>query len=90
MPSYIWSLKPGDKITISGSFGEPFAKDTGTEMVFIDDGAGVASTRSHVSNQLRRLSSKRKITFWHGARSKREMFHVEDFGQLAAEYPNFI
>ena len=89
MSSYIWSLKPGDKVTISGPFGEFFAKDTDAEMVFIGGGAGMAPMRSHIFDQLKRLNSKRKITFWYGARSKREMFYVEDFDQLAAEYPNF-
>ncbi|SUA20298.1 Na(+)-translocating NADH-quinone reductase subunit F [Neisseria gonorrhoeae] len=89
MSSYIWSLKPGDKVTISGPFGEFFAKDTDAEMVFIGGGAGMAPMRSHIFDQLKRLHSKRKITFWYGARSKREMFYVEDFDQLAAEFPNF-
>ena len=90
MSSYIWSLKPGDKVTISGPFGEFFAKDTDAEMVFIGGGAGMAPMRSHIFDQLKRLNSKRKITFWYGARSKREMFYVEDFDQLAAEFPNKI
>ncbi|PHM64626.1 Na-translocating NADH-quinone reductase subunit F [Xenorhabdus stockiae] len=89
MSSYIWSLKAGDKVTISGPFGEFFAKDTDAEMVFIGGGAGMAPMRSHIFDQLRRLSSKRKITFWYGARSKREMFYTEDFDQLAAENENF-
>ena len=89
MSSYIWSLKAGDKVTISGPFGEFFAKDTDAEMVFIGGGAGMAPMRSHIFDQLKRLNSKRKITFWYGARSKREMFYVEDFDQLAAEFPNF-
>ena len=72
MSSYIWSLKPGDKVTISGPFGEFFAKDTDAEMVFIGGGAGMAPMRSHIFDQLKRLNSKRKITFWYGARSKRE------------------
>ena len=70
MSSYIWSLKPGDKVTISGPFGEFFAKDTDAEMVFIGGGAGMAPMRSHIFDQLKRLNSKRKITFWYGARSK--------------------
>ena len=87
MSSYIWSLKPGDKVTISGPFGEFFAKDTDAEMVFIGGGAGMAPMRSHIFDQLKRLNSKRKITFWYGARSKREMFYGEDFDQLAARIP---
>ncbi|WKE64888.1 NADH:ubiquinone reductase (Na(+)-transporting) subunit F [Gallaecimonas kandeliae] len=89
MSSYIWSLKPGDKVTISGPFGEFFAKETEAEMVFIGGGAGMAPMRSHIFDQLRRLKSKRKITFWYGARSKREMFYVEDFDMLQAENDNF-
>ncbi|MGP9800244.1 NADH:ubiquinone reductase (Na(+)-transporting) subunit F [Rheinheimera sp. NSM] len=89
MSSFIWSLKEGDKVTISGPFGEFFAKETEAEMVFIGGGAGMAPMRSHIFDQLRRLKSKRKITFWYGARSKREMFYVEDFDMLAAENDNF-
>ncbi len=89
MSSFIFNLKPGDKVTISGPYGEFFARDTDKEMVFIGGGAGMAPMRSHIFDQLKRLSSKRKITFWYGARSKREMFFVEDFDQLAAENPNF-
>ena len=89
MSSFIWSLKAGDKVTISGPFGEFFAKQTEAEMVFIGGGAGMAPMRSHIFDQLRRLKSKRKITFWYGARSKREMFYVEDFDMLQAENENF-
>ncbi|MDN3652171.1 NADH:ubiquinone reductase (Na(+)-transporting) subunit F [Thalassotalea ponticola] len=89
MSSYIWSLKAGDKVTISGPFGEFFAKDTDAEMVFVGGGAGMAPMRSHIFDQLKRLQSKRKISFWYGARSKREMFYVEDFDGLAAENDNF-
>lgn len=89
MSSYIWSLKEGDKVTISGPFGEFYAKETEAEMVFIGGGAGMAPMRSHIFDQLRRLKSKRKISFWYGARSKREMFYVEDFDMLAAENDNF-
>lgn len=89
MSSYIFNLKPGDKVTISGPFGEFFARDTEKEMIFVGGGAGMAPMRSHIFDQLKRLNSKRKISFWYGARSKREMFFVEDFDQLAAENPNF-
>jgi Na+-transporting NADH:ubiquinone oxidoreductase subunit F len=89
MSSYIFSLKPGDKCIVSGPYGEFFAKETDAEMVFIGGGAGMAPMRSHLFDQLRRLKSKRKITFWYGARSKREMFYVEDFDMLAKENPNF-
>lgn len=89
MSSYVFSLKPGDKITVSGPYGEFFAKDTKAEMVFIGGGAGMAPMRSHIFDQLKRLKSDRKISFWYGARSKREMFYVEDYDGLAAEFPNF-
>lgn len=89
MSSYIWSLKAGDKVTISGPFGEFFAKQTEAEMVFVGGGAGMAPMRSHIFDQLRRLKSKRKMSFWYGARSKREMFYVEDFDMLQAENENF-
>ena len=89
MSSYIWSLKPGDKVTISGPFGEFFAKETDAEMIFIGGGAGMAPMRSHIFDQLKRLNSKRKITFWYGARSLREMFYEDDFNQLQAENDNF-
>ncbi|NOQ94749.1 MAG: NADH:ubiquinone reductase (Na(+)-transporting) subunit F [Methylophaga sp.] len=89
MSSFIFNLKEGDKVTISGPFGEFFAKDTDKEMVFIGGGAGMAPMRSHIFDQLRRLNSKRKISFWYGARSKREMFYVEDFDTLQAENDNF-
>lgn len=90
MSSYIWSLKEGDKCTISGPFGEFFAKDTDAEMVFIGGGAGMAPMRSHIFDQLKRLKSTRKMSYWYGARSKREMFYVEDFDGLAAENSNFV
>jgi len=89
MSSYIFNLKPGDKVTISGPFGEFFAKETDKEMVFIGGGAGMAPMRSHIFDQLRRLKSPRKISFWYGARSVREMFYVEDFDTLQAENENF-
>jgi Na+-transporting NADH:ubiquinone oxidoreductase subunit F len=89
MSSYIFSLKPGDKVTISGPYGEFYARDTDNEMVFVGGGAGMGPMRSHIFDQLRRLHTKRKITFWYGARSRREMFYVEDFDKLAAERDNF-
>ncbi|BBD77713.1 NADH:ubiquinone reductase (Na(+)-transporting) subunit F [Hydrogenophilus thermoluteolus] len=89
MSSYIFGLKPGDKVTISGPFGEFFARDTDNEMVFIGGGAGMAPMRSHIFDQLERLHSKRKITFWYGARSKKELFYVDDFNRLQEKYPNF-
>lgn len=89
MSSYIFNLKPGDKVTISGPFGEFFARDTKKEMVFVGGGAGMAPMRSHIFDQLKRLGSDRKISFWYGARSKREMFFVEDFDGLQETNPNF-
>ena len=89
MSSFIFNLKDGDEVTISGPFGEFFAKDTDAEMVFVGGGAGMAPMRSHIFDQLERIKTDRKITFWYGARSKREMFYVEDFDRLAAEHDNF-
>ncbi|MBA6253400.1 NADH:ubiquinone reductase (Na(+)-transporting) subunit F [Colwellia sp. MB3u-55] len=89
MSSYIFSLKSGDKVTISGPFGEFFAKESDNEMVFIGGGAGMAPMRSHIFDQLKRLQSKRKMSFWYGARSKREMFYEDDYNGLAAENDNF-
>jgi len=89
MSSYLFGLKPGDKTTISGPFGEFFAKDTDNEMVFIGGGAGMAPMRSHIFDQLRRIKTQRKMSFWYGARSSREMFYVEDFDMLAKENDNF-
>ncbi|MEY2697706.1 MAG: hypothetical protein RL333_1844 [Pseudomonadota bacterium] len=89
MSSWIFDLKPGDPVTISGPFGEFFARETENEMIFIGGGAGMAPMRSHIFDQLRRLKSKRKITFWYGARSLREMFYVKDFDTLQKENPNF-
>src|SRR5690554_196150 len=89
MSTYVFNLKPGDKVTVMGPFGEFFAKDTDAEMVFVGGGAGMAPMRSHIFDQLKRLNSKRKISFWYGARSVREMFYVEDFDMLARENENF-
>ncbi len=89
MSSFIFNLKPGDKCIVSGPYGEFYAKETQAEMVFVGGGAGMAPMRSHIFDQLRRLKSKRKMTFWYGARSKREMFYVEDFDMLAKENDNF-
>ncbi len=89
MSSYIYNLKPGDEVTISGPFGEFFAKETDAEMIFVGGGAGMAPMRSHIFDQLSRLHSKRKITFWYGARSLREMFYVEDYDMLQEKHDNF-
>ena len=89
MSSWAFSLKPGDKVMVFGPFGEFFAKETDSEMVFIGGGAGMAPMRSHIFDQLKRLNTKRKISFWYGARSLREVFYAEDYDMLAAEFPNF-
>jgi Na+-transporting NADH:ubiquinone oxidoreductase subunit F len=89
MSSFVFSLKPGDKITVYGPFGEFFAKKTNNEMVFIGGGAGMAPMRSHIFDQLRRLKTDRKLTFWYGARSLRELFYKEDYDMLQAENENF-
>jgi Na+-transporting NADH:ubiquinone oxidoreductase subunit F len=89
MSSYIFGRKPGDKIMVSGPYGEFFAKETAAEMVFIGAGAGMAPMRSHIFDQLKRLKSQRKISFWYGARSLREAFYIEEYNQLAKEHDNF-
>jgi len=89
MSSWAFDLKPGDKITVYGPFGEFFAKETEAEMVFIGGGAGMAHMRSHLFDQLKRLKTQRKISFWYGARSLKEMFYVEDYDGLQAENENF-
>lgn len=89
MSSYIFNLKPGDEVTISGPFGEFFARDTQNEMIFIGGGAGMAPMRSHIFDQFRRLNSDRKVTFWYGARSLREAFYIEDFDSIQSENENF-
>ena len=90
MSSYVFNLKPGDKVTVYGPFGEFFARDTDAEMVFVGGGAGMAPMRSHIFDQLKRLNSTRKISFWYGARSLRELFYKEDYDMLAAENENFV
>ncbi|MAY79887.1 MAG: NADH:ubiquinone reductase (Na(+)-transporting) subunit F [Deltaproteobacteria bacterium] len=89
MSSYIFGLKEGDEVTISGPFGEFFAKDTDSEMVFIGGGAGMAPMRSHIFDQFRRLETDRKVSFWYGARSLREAFYVDHFDKIAEENKNF-
>jgi Na+-transporting NADH:ubiquinone oxidoreductase subunit F len=89
MSSYIFNLKPGDEVTISGPFGDFFAKETDNEMIFIGGGAGMAPMRSHIFDQFRRLHTNRKVTYWYGARSLREAFYIEDFDSIAAENENF-
>lgn len=90
MSSWVFNLKAGDKVTVYGPFGEFFAKNTDAEMVFIGGGAGMAPMRSHIFDQLKRLKSKRKMSFWYGARSLRELFYKEEYDQLAAENDNFV
>ena len=89
MSSFIFNLQPGDTVEVSGPYGEFFAKETDAEMVFIGGGAGMAPMRSHIFDQLKRLGSKRKISFWYGARSLREAFYVDEFDDLAANHDNF-
>jgi Na+-transporting NADH:ubiquinone oxidoreductase subunit F len=87
--SWLFSLKPGDTVTVFGPFGQFFARESDNEMVFVGGGAGMAPMRSHILDQLKRLGSSRKITFWYGARSLKEAFYVDDFNRLAGEYDNF-
>ena len=89
MSSYIFNLVPGDKVIISGPFGEFFARENEKEMIFIGGGAGMAPMRSHIFDQLKRLKTKRKISYWYGARSKKEIFYQDDFDKLARENENF-
>ena len=89
MSSFIFNLKPGDKVWVSGPFGEFFAKDTDAEMVFVGGGAGMAPMRSHIFDQLKRLQSTRRMSFWYGARSRKEVFYEEEFDALAGANDNF-
>ena len=87
--SYIFNLKPGDRITLSGPYGEFFVKETEREMCFIGGGAGMAPLKCHILHQLNTLKTKRKITFWYGARSKLELFFAEEFRDLEKNFYNF-
>ncbi len=87
--SYVFDLKPGDKVTISGPYGEFFAKETEREMVYIGGGAGMAPLRSHVFDLFHTKKTKRKVSYWYGARSSREMFYEEDFRAIEKDFPNF-
>ena len=89
MTSYLFSLKPGDEVTISGPFGEFFAKETESEMLFIGGGAGMAPMRSHIFDQFRRLRTSRTVSYWYGARSLREAFYIDDFDAIAKEHDTF-
>lgn len=87
--SYIFSRKPGDKVTISGPYGEFHVKKTDREMMFIGGGAGMAPMRSHIFDQFLTRHTGRKATFWYGGRSLRELFYVDQFQQIEKDYPNF-
>ena len=87
--SFLFNLKPGEKVMVSGPYGEFFAKETEREMLYVGGGAGMAPMRSHIFDLLKSKHSKRKISFWYGARSKREMFYDDEFKALADEFPNF-
>lgn len=87
--SYIFSLKPGDKVSISGPFGDFFIKDTEKEMVYIGGGAGMAPLRSHIFHLFKTLQTNRRVSYWYGARSLREIFYEEDFRELERQFPNF-
>lgn len=87
--SYVFGLKPGDKITISGPYGEFHIKDTQKEMIYIGGGAGMAPLRSHIFHLFHTLKSGRKVSYWYGARSLREMFYEEHFRKIEREFPNF-
>tara|TARA_B100001173_G_C16022657_1_gene562751 strand:+ start:691 stop:1926 length:1236 start_codon:yes stop_codon:yes gene_type:complete len=87
--SYIFNLKPGDKVVISGPYGDFFIKDTNREMVYIGGGAGMAPLRSHLFHLFHTLKTGRKVSYWYGARSKREMFYDNHFKKIAEKFPNF-
>ena len=87
--SYIFNLKPGDKCTISGPYGEFFIKDTEAEMVYIGGGAGMAPLRSHIFQLFKGLKTDRKVSYWYGGRSKRELFYEDEFRQIEKDFPNF-
>lgn len=87
--SYVFGCKPGDKVTISGPYGEFFIKDTGSEMLYIGGGAGMAPMRSHLFHLFHTLKTDRKVSYWYGGRSKRELFYLEHFRKIEEEFPNF-
>ena len=89
MTSYLFNLKPRDKLTIFGPFGDFYANESDAEMIFIGGGAGMAPMRSHIFDQLLRLNSRRKITFYYGARSLKEVFYQDEYDELAIKYDNF-
>ena len=87
--SYIFSRKPGDKVTVSGPYGEFHIKPTKREMVYIGGGAGMAPLRSHIFHMFHTEKSDRKVSYWYGARSKREIFYEDEFRQIESDFPNF-
>ncbi len=87
--SFVFGQKEGDKVTISGPYGEFFIKETGSEMIYIGGGAGMAPMRSHLFHLFHTVKTERKVTFWYGGRSKRELFYLDDFNKIASEFPNF-
>ena len=89
MSSYIFNLKPGDKVTISGPYGEFFIKDTDSEMVYIGGGAGMAPLRSHIFELFKNLKTGRKVSYWYGGRSLRELFYIDHFRKIEEDFPNF-
>jgi Na+-transporting NADH:ubiquinone oxidoreductase subunit F len=89
MSSYMFGLKPGDKVTISGPYGEFFIKDTDREMVYVGGGAGMAPLRSHIFELFKNLKTGRKVSYWYGGRSLRELFYVDQFREIEREFPNF-
>lgn len=89
MSSYIFDQKPGDKVTISGPYGEFFIKDTDAEMVYIGGGAGMAPLRSHIFELFKERKTDRKVTYWYGGRSLRELFYIDEFREIEKEFPNF-
>lgn len=87
--SYLYACKPGDKLSIAGPYGEFFLRDTANEMIFVGGGAGMAPMRSHIFHLFRTLKTKRKVSFWYGARSRREIFYEDEFRAIEKEFPNF-
>lgn len=87
--SYIFSKKPGDKVIVSGPYGEFFINESEAEMLYVGGGAGMAPMRSHLYHLFNTLKSNRKVTYWYGGRSKRELFYIEHFRKLEREFPNF-
>lgn len=89
MSSFIFNLKPGDKVTISGPYGEFFIKETESEMLYVGGGAGMAPLRSHIFELFKNLKTGRKVSYWYGGRSLRELFYIDEFRALEEEFPNF-